>query len=130
MYKVGTVKELAQFAGKMDDCLYREALRIVTVLDYEYGADRDVDNNDGGFVLIAENIQDIQLICQRYKNLDSNLCEVVDAFNGSRGQYINAMFISNNEFGINLLMPIEIASVELLRHLSDEKQKLQKNGRR
>ena len=62
MYKIGTVKQLAQFIGKMDDCLYQEALRIVAILDYEYGADRDVENGDGGFVLVAENVQDVTLI--------------------------------------------------------------------
>ena len=125
MYKAGTIKELAQFVGKMEDCLYQEALRIVTILDFEYGAGRDVDNGDGGFVIIAENIQDVALIGQRYKNLDSNHCEAVDVFNDSRGQYINAYFLSNNEFGINLLMPIGIAPLELLRDLS-EKQKIRR----
>ena len=125
MYKAGTVKELAQFIGNMDDCLYQEALRIVTILDYEYGAGRDVNNGDGGFVLVVENIQDIQHVYQRCKNLDFNQCEVVDVFNGSSGRYINAFFLSNNEFGINVLMPIDIAPLELLRDLS-EKQKVQR----
>ena len=120
LHKAGTVKELAQFAGKMDDCLYREALRIVTILDNEYGADRDVDNGDGGFVLIAENVQDIALIRERYKNIGSDACEAVDVFNCSNGQYVNGFYLSNNEFGINLLMPIEIAPVELLRDLSEK----------
>ena len=124
MYKAGTVKELEQFMGKMDVCLYREALRIVTILDFEYGAGRDVDNADGGFVLLAETVKDVALIQEKYKNLDSNHCEAVDVFNGSSEQYLNVFFLSNNEFGINILMPLDIAPLELLRDLP-EKQKLQ-----
>ena len=120
MYKAGTIKELAKFAGMMDDCLYREALRIVTILDNEYGADRNVDNGDGGFILIAEKVQDVALIRERYKNIGSDACEAVDVFNGSNGQYLNAFFLSNNEFGINILMPIEIAPVVLLGDLAEK----------
>ena len=120
MYKAGTVRELAEFNGKMDDYLYREALSIVKILDNEYGADRDVNNGDGGFVLIAENIHDVALIRERYKHIGSDICEVVDIFNSSSGRYVNAFYLSNNEFGINVLMPIEIAPLELLRDLSEK----------
>ena len=54
MIKAGTVKELSQFEKAIDREVYSVALRIVTILDEVYGADRDVDNNDGGFVSIGK----------------------------------------------------------------------------
>ena len=120
MIKAGTTKELSQFEAMIDRDMYREALRIVNILDDVYGTDRDVDNGDGGFVLIAQNIQDVELIQEKYKYLDSHHCEVVDVFNGYSGQYINAFYLSNNEFGINILMPVGIAPTALLGDLSEK----------
>jgi hypothetical protein len=77
-----------------------------------------VDNSDGGFVLIAENVQDIEVIRRRYENLDGNTYEAVDVVNSESGVLINAFFLHNNEFGVNILMPLEIAPKALLRDLS------------
>jgi hypothetical protein len=115
LIKAGTVKELAQFEGTIDHDVYGVALRIVTMLDKTYGADRDVENSDGGFVVIVENVQDISLIGQRYVSLDGNGHEVVDVVQCEKGSYINALFLCNNEFGINVLMPLEIAPQVLLK---------------
>lgn len=117
MIKAGTVKELSQYEGKMNRDVYIAALRIVSRLDEIYGANRDVDNGDGGFVLIAENIQDALIIGQRYVAMDSNRHEAVDVIKCENGVYINALFLSNNEFGINVLMPISIAPAILLSNL-------------
>ena len=118
MVKVGTVKELSQYEGKMERDVYLMALRIVSRLDEIYGADRDVDNSDGGFVLIAENIQDVTNIGQQYVELDSNRHEVVDVVKCGDRTYINALFLCNNEFGINVIIPIDIAPAALLGNLS------------
>jgi hypothetical protein len=117
LIKVGTAKELAQFEGRIDPNVYHSALRITSKLDEEYGAGRDVDNEDGGFVLIAENIQDVSLIDQRYVRLNSNGQEVVDIVKCKTGAYINALFLSNNEFGINVFIPMDIAPKILLKDL-------------
>jgi hypothetical protein len=86
-------------------------------LDEAYGADRDVDNNDGGFVLIAENVQDVSIIGKRYVKLDGNEHEAVNVVKCEKGVYIDALFLCNNEFGINVFMPMDIATRVLLRDL-------------
>ena len=117
MIKAGTVKELSQFEKAIDRDVYHAALRIVTMLDKVYEADRDVDNGDGGFVLIAENVQDIADISQRYVKLDGNRHEAVDIVKCEKRLYINAFFLCNNEFGINIFMPMDIAPDTLLENL-------------
>jgi hypothetical protein len=114
LLKAGTVKELEQFEGTIDSDVYKTALHIVTILDKAYGAGRDVDNGDGGFVLIAENVQDLSLIGRKYVKLDGNGQEVVDVVKCEKGVYINALFLRNNEFGINVFMPVDIAPSVLL----------------
>ena len=120
MIKAGTVKELSKFEGAIDPDVYRVALRIVTVLNDVYGADRKVDNSDGGFVLIVENIQDIADIGKRYVALDANRHEAVDVVKCENRPYINALFLANNETSINVFMPMDIAPHALLRDLSQK----------
>jgi hypothetical protein len=115
LIKVGTVKELSQFDGRIDRDVYAAVLRIVSILDEMYGAERDVDNNDGGFAVVAENVQDMSLIGQRYVKLDDNRHEAVDVVKCKKGMYINALFLCNNEFGINVFMPLDIAPQVLLK---------------
>jgi hypothetical protein len=120
LIKAGTVKELAKFERMMNRDLYLAALRIVKILDEVYGAERDVDDGDGGFVLVAENVQDVEVINRRYENLDRNAYEAVDAVNCESGILINAFFLHNNEFGVNILMPLEITPEALLRDLPEK----------
>jgi hypothetical protein len=127
LYKAGTVREVIElkersFNFDVPEEVYREALRIVTILDEVYGADRDIDNGDGGFVLIAQNIQDIPIISERYVRLDGNAHEAVELVKCSREPYINALYLSNNEFGMNILMPVSIAPRTLLEELKSVKQ--------
>ena len=117
MIKAGTVKELSQFEKEIDRNVYNAALRIVKMLDEVYGAGRDLDNSDGGVVLIVDNIQDIADIEQRYVRLDSNRHEAVDIVKCENRTYVNALFLCNNEFGVNIFMPMDIAPQALLRDL-------------
>ena len=48
------------------------------MLDEVYGTDRDVDNGDGGFLVVAENDQDVAIIDQRYVRLDGNRHEALE----------------------------------------------------
>jgi hypothetical protein len=120
LIKAGTVKELSRFEDAIDRNVYRAALRIVTMLDETYGARRDVDGGDGGFVLIAESVQDVSAISRRYVRLDSGRHEAVDIVKSEKGTYINAFFLCNNEFGINVFMPVDIAPQVLLSELSQK----------
>jgi hypothetical protein len=104
----------------MESGLFREAFRIVRILDEAYGANRDVDNGDGGFVLIAENVQDVERISRSYFDLTSNAYEVVDIVNSDNGVLLDVFVLRNNEFGINILMPVGIAPRNLLRFVSSE----------
>jgi hypothetical protein len=49
--------------------------------------------------------------------LDGNRHEAVDVVKSKSGTYINAFFLCNNEFGINVFIPMDIAPQALLRGL-------------
>jgi type III secretion system FlhB-like substrate exporter len=49
-YKIGTLKELEEVKEKIPADIYNKIHEIVSMLDREYGADRNVEENDGGYV--------------------------------------------------------------------------------
>lgn len=106
LYKIGTVNELETVRGKLPRGTYPTVHQIVAVLDKEYGADRNIDKEDGGFVLVAETVADLEQALTAYPVLGALKPEQVNICNGG---YINALFLCNNEFGINLLMPRSLA---------------------
>jgi hypothetical protein len=97
--------------------VFQAAMQIATILDNMYGSCRDIDNDDGGFVLVAQNIQDISQISERYFDLRGNRHEVVDIVKCESGTYLNAFFLCNNEFGVNIFIPKDIAPQALLKDL-------------
>lgn len=113
LYKLGTVREIEAIRDKIPDAVYNEALRILSILDDLYGDKRDIENDDGGIVLIAENSEDLTLIEKKYISLSSNRHEVVNIV----GNYIDVLFLCNNEFGINIFLPSEIAPENILKNM-------------
>ena len=118
MLKVGTVQEVEclAFKDKVLKEVYQEAFRIVTMLDEHFGGDRDIDQEDGGFVLVIENEGDLTDFCKEYNlELDSPLREYVELVKTEKEPYLNVFFLYNEyEFGITLLIPIPIVPRSLL----------------
>ena len=111
MLKVGTVREVESYAFKhkvsVEVC--QEALRIVTMLDEKFGDDRDVDEDDGGFVLVIESKEDLADFSAEYVELDSSTREYVELLPTAKEPYFNVFFLYNEyEHGITLLIPMSI----------------------
>jgi hypothetical protein len=131
LHKAGTMKAIQQIeqnTSGLPEEIYREALRIVKILDEVYGSDRDVDHSDGGFVLIAENVQDLAALQRQYVYLDMSRYEVVSVVQCAIEPWLNALYLCHNEFGINVLMAVSIAPLVLSKALkSARKQSHDKN---
>ena len=80
MYKAGTVAEWRNLGlrGKIPDEVYQEATGIVTLLDDTFGAERDIDFEDGGFIVIAQTREDLDCFARDYVALDSPTLEYVE----------------------------------------------------
>jgi len=65
LYKIGTVTELENLdiGDMIPQEVYQEAYRIAKMLDENFGDDRNVDEDDGGFVLIIEKEEDLATFC-------------------------------------------------------------------
>jgi hypothetical protein len=95
LFKFGTVAELEslELKGKIPEEVYQEALRVVSYLDDTFGAGRDVNFDDGGFVVIVENKDDLYSFAQNYVELESPTLEYVESVPTEKEPYLNAFFL-------------------------------------
>ena len=117
LFRIGTVKEMETIKNKFPNELYQAVLALVTILDTHYGPERDVDQDDGGFVLIVENVQDLTALSTWHIRLDKNAHDGLNLVRTEDGDYINALFLTNNEFGVNIILPKTIAPKAMLDEL-------------
>ena len=112
MYKAGTVAEWRNLGlrGKIPDEAYQEATGIVTLLDDTFGAERDIDFEDGGFIVIAQTREDLDCFARDYVALDSPTLEYVEPVSSTKELYLNALFLIN-EYAqeISLFVPASLA---------------------
>lgn len=59
LYIVGTQKEAENLKGLLPNEVFEEVSKIAKILDDNYGADRDVFEEDGGYICIVENDTDV-----------------------------------------------------------------------
>ena len=115
--KIGTVAELEalDLEGKIPEEVCQEILRVVTYLDDTFGADREVDYDDGGYVFIAESKEDLDYFAQNCVELDSPTLEYIELVPSSKESYLNVFFLVNEyEVGITLFIPTSIAPERFL----------------
>ena len=105
IYSFGTTKEAHSVKGKVLRAVYERALGIVSILDKYYGKDRDVYTNDGGFVFIAEDKEDLSYFISHHINPNNGSYEDAQIFRTEQGYYLDILFMCNNEFSIDLLTP-------------------------
>ena len=118
MYKAGTVAELEllDLEGKILEEVYREALKIATMLDENFGEDRDVDFDNGGYLFIAKNKEDLYYFAQNCVDLESPALEYVELVPSNKEVYLNVFFLVNeHEFGVTLFIPLSIAPERFLK---------------
>ena len=125
MFKAGTVAELEslELKEKMPEEIYQEVLRVVSYLDDTFGEDRDVDDEDGGFVFIAEDKEDLDYFASNCVELESPTLEYVELVSSDKKPYLNAFFLVNEyAYGMTLFVPTCIAPERLLKEINDSKE--------
>ena len=90
MYKFGTVKELNAVNMAVPEKVYQEVLSIATMLDEQFGAERDIECDEGGFIFIALDDSDLIYFKKNYVELNSELLEYVLPVD----DYLNAFYLT------------------------------------
>lgn len=112
MIKIGHASEvdkLVQLPHEVKDVIKG----VADILDYHYGADRNIVENMGGYIVVITKEEELYEL--RNDNIDvwESYPEYVDRIaikegNEEMGDWTNSLIICNNDFGISIIMPMSI----------------------
>ena len=111
VYKIGNISDLSTIPisdGETFELLYHYA----RVLTDEYGQDRNIDKDDGGYILYCSpdtKAEDIKA----FFDYSKHTVESVDRY----GDLVVAMWILNNEFAVATIMSAGDVPIELVNEI-------------
>lgn len=104
---------------KLPQEVVRVIKEIATILDTEYGKDRDVDGGDGGYILVIESKDEFEKLKDIYIDMEDVIAEYVDLIKVTGGKdYTNSLIILSNDFAISLIIPVTIIPKRLLDEIN------------
>lgn len=113
----------AQLLEDLPDEVRSKAAEIAAVLDEYYGESRDAERDLGGYVLIAEEPEDMEEI-RKVVDFAYTLPEFVDKLSClGHDSYTNTLMLLSSDYSISLLIPLRFTPVELLRHIDIENER-------
>ena len=115
LYRIGSEKEIPLLSSRFPDRVIEEVLAGAVVRDSEYGADRDY-LEIGGYSILLVTLEDIQQL-KSILDYDAHPCEWATHI-GSTG-YVSALYILNDDYTIDVYMPLAIAPKAILKELED-----------
>ena len=81
---------------------------IIVILNEAYGEDRNVESDLGGYVLIAENIVDIEILKQdKLQCLVPEYTDVIEVMNGEN--YTSSLYLLSSDFSIVVICTEELS---------------------
>ncbi len=86
-----------------------ESIKVtIDVLNENYGADRDIEADLGGYVVIAENIVDIEILKQ--DKLQGLIPEYIDVIKCSEGvNWTSSLFLLSSDYSIVVVTTEELS---------------------
>lgn len=91
--------------------LRQEVLAVVkealTVLDEEYGENRNVDCDLGGYVLVVESEKELAQLKDIHIDLEQDLPEYVETIHCSEGEdFASCLLLLGSDFSVLLILPM------------------------
>lgn len=111
VYKLGNLKDLESLPP-MDKITYGVLWEFTSVLTNEYGENRDIDNDAGGFVLYATpgtSPEEIKAVF----DFSAHTIEYVNRTLQAEPPICSALYILNNDFAVVIVMSISDAPKEI-----------------
>ena len=112
VYKIGNATDL-DMLPLIDNTALELLLHYARVLTIEYGENRNIDQDDGGYLLYAPSGTKAEEIkaCFDYTK---RYAESVDRF----GHLLAATYILHNEFAVTIILSAEDAPTEILNEIN------------
>ena len=92
---------------------------ILSILDEEYGDNRDQYKDNGGYVIVVEDESDFQIIKEKaHIDVDDVIVEYVDEIECSNEKiYTSSLALCNNDYSVSLVIPFEITPKNILNQM-------------
>ena len=117
MIKLLHVSDISKISH-LEEEVQTYALEALTILDEEYGTDRDPITDLGGYVVIQKNLEEIQELEEPH-NIDltkSPIPEFVDFIYTKQGsRYTASLFLLSSDYGIIIILPYDMTPKEILK---------------
>lgn len=108
IYSKEQLKQLKEYPIEVINRIF-EAIEI---LDNNYGANRNVDSDLGGYILIAENIVDIEVLKQdKLQGLVPEYTDVIEVVNGEN--YTSSLYVISSDYAIVVITTEELSKLLL-----------------
>ncbi|MDB2102351.1 hypothetical protein PMW00_04870 [Clostridium paraputrificum] len=104
LYLQEQLEELNQYSSEVIESINK----IIQILNESYGVNRNVDNELGGYILIAENSVDIEILKQ--DKLQGLIPEYTDIIECSGGvNWTSSLFLLSSDFSIVVVTTEELS---------------------
>ena len=113
IYKLGTASDLEKLAS-VDPLVKETVLKNLVILDENYGVARDIDKDDGGYVLYVDfkASPDEVKVCFDHKQYKPEYIDYID----SDPPYCVSLFLVSNDFGVVLIAPLNYTLKEICQN--------------
>lgn len=103
IYLKEQLEELRNYPIEVINSMYK----TIEILDDNYGANRNIDNDLGGYVLIAENIVVIEVLKQdRLQGLIPEYTDVIECSEGVNWTF--SLFLLSSDYAIGVITTEEL----------------------
>ena len=118
LYKIGTTRDLDALLLSLPECVMTELARDLTVLDREYGEDRNW-RESGGYSVVVKTQEDLRELIA-IVDAENHPCEWATPLGRNSG-WLSALFLFGDDFSIKVYMPVTIAPNAILKDLEEYK---------
>lgn len=113
LYKKEQLEELKQKYSKE---MLKEAEEIIVILDDNYGANRDVDKDLGGYIAILESKEEVVEI--KANSIKTLLPEYTDIIKSNEGiDYYSSLFLLSDDYSIVVFSTKELHEILIEKEL-------------
>lgn len=116
MIKLYKKEQLEELKEKYLKEILKEAEEIITLLDNNYGVNRDVDKDLGGYIALLESKEDVAEI--KANSIKGLLPEYTDIIKSDDGiNYYSSLFLVSNDYSIVVFSTKELHEILIEREL-------------
>ena len=113
VYKIGNLADLANLP-LIDDTALELLYHHATVLSHEYGESRNIEEDDGGYILFASSGTNAAEL-KPFFDVSVHTPEHVDRY----GNLCEAFYLLNNDYAIVIIMSVADAPSEILKEIDN-----------